>query len=164
MPARLGLHPLTWAATGLLLSTGLLFQFQDDLLLQGPAHPFGHFIKWTPLPWWAQDPEGFIGEGGWDFLDAEADSDAEGEDEGAPVCREHTADGASIMCSSQSTGSCWRTASSSLCFSCCAVWLPHEACIQDCYRLDEYRWKTSKVQQSLQRRSLTSVSGNISRF
>lgn len=41
-------------------------------------------LNWKPiLKSILDDPEAFIGEGGWDFLDAEAESEGEGEDEGA---------------------------------------------------------------------------------
>lgn len=40
-------------------------------------------LNWKPiLKSILEDPEGFIGEGGWDFLDADGDSEGEGEDDG----------------------------------------------------------------------------------
>ncbi len=45
-------------------------------------------LNWKPiLKSILEDPEGFINEGGWDFLDAEAGSEGEDEDDGA-LCQQ----------------------------------------------------------------------------
>lgn len=43
-------------------------------------------LNWKPiLKNILEDPEGFIADGGWDFLDAEGGSASEGDGEGAPL-------------------------------------------------------------------------------